>query len=184
MSDVQTKVAPRERLISTAGSLFYKDGYRGVGIDRVIAESGVAKATFYNHFPSKDDLIVAWIERAASFGDALEQSRIENSSEPLLAVFDAYVDIAHRAECMGCTFQGTAAEFPDESHPAHAASLKVKRGVIDRFEKYAVMQGLTEPRKIAEMLYLLLEGVWATTRMFRQDAPLANAKEAARKLVR
>jgi AcrR family transcriptional regulator len=183
MVETAVKIAPRERLLSTAGSLFYKDGYRGVGIDRVIADSGVAKATFYNHFPSKDDLIVAWIEKAASFGDALEKSKIDGSATPLLAVFDTYVDIANRAECMGCTFQGTAAEFPDEGHPAHAASLKVKRAVIARFEGYAVMQGLSEPGKTAEMLYLLLEGVWATTRMFRQDAPIGFAKEAARKLI-
>ncbi|MGL5012068.1 MAG: TetR/AcrR family transcriptional regulator, partial [Paracoccaceae bacterium] len=60
-------VAPpsaRDRIVTTAGSLFYREGYRAIGVDRVIAEADVAKATFYRHFPSKDDLIVAWVETA------------------------------------------------------------------------------------------------------------------------
>jgi AcrR family transcriptional regulator len=174
----------RDRLLSTAGVLFYKDGYRGVGIDRVIAESGVAKATFYKHFPSKDDLIVAWIERAGAFGARHEAASAGAGGPPLLAVFDAYLDLAERAECLGCAFQGTAAEFPDPGHPAHAASLIVKRGVIDRLEALAQRQSAPEPRKTAEMLYLLLEGVWASVRMFRAEAPIKHAREAARKLIR
>jgi AcrR family transcriptional regulator len=177
-------LAPRERILKVAGGLFYNEGYRAVGIDKVIAQSDVAKATFYKHFPSKDDLIVAWIERASGFGDAMERETAKAGGPPLLSVFDAYVDIALRAECMGCTFQGTAAEFPDLTHPAHAASLKVKSGVIERFTRLASQQGVGEPGKIAEMLFLLLEGVWASVRMYRQQAPLAHAKEAARRLIR
>jgi AcrR family transcriptional regulator len=184
MIDAAVKIAPRERLLTTAGGLFYKDGYRGVGIDRVIAESGVAKATFYNHFPSKDDLIVAWIEKAAAFGAALEANVVKTSTTPLLDVFDAYVDLAERPECLGCTFQGTAAEFPEPGHPAHAASLHVKRAVIARLQDYAKAQNLSDPRAAAEMLHLLLEGVWATVRMFRDDAPIGHAKAAARLLAR
>jgi AcrR family transcriptional regulator len=176
-------LAPRERILKAAGNLFYREGYRAVGIDRVIAESDVAKATFYKHFPSKDDLIVAWIEQAGSFGDAMEEQAAKAGGPPLLAVFDTYVDIALRAECMGCTFQGTAAEFPDLAHPAHAASLKVKSSVIDRFTRLAEQQGLAEARKISEMLFLLLEGIWASVRMYRHQAPLLHAKEAARRLI-
>ncbi len=170
-------------MVATAGSLFYKEGYRGTGIDRVIAESGVAKATFYKHFPSKDDLIVAWIEKAGLFGAKLEEKSAASSDAPLLAVFDAYVDIALNAECLGCTFQGTAAEFPDPTHPAHAASLIVKNRVMDSFESLARRQGLPESRAKAEMLYLLLEGIWASVRMFRARAPLSHAKQAARRLI-
>jgi AcrR family transcriptional regulator len=179
-----TKTGPRDRLLSAAGALFYRDGYRAVGIDRVIAESGVAKATFYNQFASKDDLIAAWIEKAGRFGAEMETRIAASHDAPLLPVFDAYVDLARKAECLGCAFQGTAAEFPDPAHKAHAASLAVKRDVIARFEDHAATEGLAEPRAVAEMLFLLLEGVWASVRMFRGDAPLAQAKRAARALVK
>jgi AcrR family transcriptional regulator len=172
----------RDRLLETAGALFYADGYRGVGIDRVIAEAGVAKASFYKHFPSKDDLIVAWIEQAAGFGATMEAAIAAGTEAPMLAVFDAYVDIALRPQCLGCTFQGTAAEFPEPAHPAHAASLKVKRAVIARFEDYAASEGLDDPRGVAESLFLLLEGVWAAVRMFGPEAPLSRAKQAARRI--
>jgi AcrR family transcriptional regulator len=183
MADHAVASAPRDRLLSAAGALFYKEGYRGVGIDRVIAESGVAKATFYKHFPSKDDLIAAWIERAGAFGTQLEERAAKDSTQPLLAAFEAYVDLARRADCLGCAFQGTAAEFPDPDHPAHAASLVVKRGVISRFEQLAQAQGLPDPRAKAEMLFLLLEGIWASVRMFGASAPLDHARTAGRKLL-
>ena len=117
MSELAIKQSARERLVATAGSLFYQSGYRGVGIDRVIADSGVAKATFYNHFPSKDDLIVAWIEQAARFGESFEAAIESINPHPLLPIFDAYIELAVRPACMGCTFQGTAAEFPEPAHP-------------------------------------------------------------------
>jgi AcrR family transcriptional regulator len=187
MSAMENQAPPkrmaRDRLVTAAGALFYAEGYRGVGIDRVIADSGVAKATFYNHFPSKDDLIVAWIEQAATFGAAMEAEIAATSATPMSDVFDAYVDIALRPACMGCTFQGTAAEFPDKTHPAHAASLKVKNDVIARFEHHAAAQGVEDPRAVAEALFLLLEGVWAAVRMFGAQAPLGRAKAAARAIL-
>jgi AcrR family transcriptional regulator len=182
---MEVRETARERLVAVAGGLFYKDGYRGVGVDRLLAESGVAKATFYKHFKTKDDLIVAWIQRAQTFGESMEADMAATHAKPLVPILDAYIDIALRPACMGCTFQGTAAEFPDATHPAHAASLEVKRGVLQRFEAHARAEGVAEPKETAEMLYLLLEGVWATVRMFGpQGAPLAQAKKAVRLLAR
>ena len=185
MSEQAIKQSARDRLVTTAGALFYQNGYRGVGIDRVIADSGVAKATFYNHFPSKDDLIVAWIEQAARFGEGFEANIAAANPRPLLPIFDAYIELAVRPACMGCTFQGTAAEFPEPAHPAHAASLTVKKAVMARFETYAAAEGHARPKAIAEMLFLLLEGIWASVRMFGPHAaPLSHAKDAARAILK
>eukprot|EP01036_Dinobryon_divergens_P021358 gene21358-29320_t len=60
----EARASARDRILAAAGPLFYRDGYRAVGVDRVITMSGVAKATFYKHFPAKDDLIIAWLDRA------------------------------------------------------------------------------------------------------------------------
>lgn len=173
-------VSARDRILNTAGPLFYRDGYRAVGIDRVIAEADVAKATFYKHFPSKDDLIVAWITRA-------EERSTQNlppldGPEPLSAYVDRMIAIARQGGCMGCTYQGTAAEFSDPAHPAHAAAMGVKRRVIEALEIRARAQGLTRPRDSAEAVFLFLEGVWASVRMFGPEAPLANAEVSVRRL--
>jgi AcrR family transcriptional regulator len=170
----------RERIIAVAGPLFYREGYRAVGVDRLIAEADVAKATFYKHFPSKDDLIVAWIDHAE------EQSRrglpSTDGAEPLYAYADRMIDIATKVWCLGCTYQGSAAEFHDPDHPAHRAAIGVKRRVIADLESRAGKQGLSDPKGAAERVFVYLEGVWASVRMFGADAPLGGAHAAIRRL--
>jgi AcrR family transcriptional regulator len=171
---------PRERILQVAGALFYRDGVRAIGIDRVIAESDVAKATFYKHFPSKDDLVVAWITRSEDRATAHFPPEV--GPEPLSAYVDQMIDIAVQPRCLGCAYQGTAAEFTGLDHPAHAAAIGVKTRVLETLERRARAQGLTQPKETAEAVFLLLEGVWASVRMFGAKAPLAQAKEAARRL--
>jgi AcrR family transcriptional regulator len=177
------KTAPsaRDRILDAAGPLFYREGFRAIGVDRVIAEAGVAKATFYKHFPAKDDLIVAWLDRAEGYG--LAALPPDDGPEPMTAYAEVMIATAEQDRCLGCTFQGTAAEFSDPGHPAHAAALKVKRRVLAELERRAGLQGLAEPRAAAERVFLLLEGVWASVRMFGREAPLGEAREAVRRLV-
>ncbi len=181
-SENKVEAAPsaRDRILAVAGRLFYREGYRAVGVDRVIAEADVAKATFYKHFPSKDDLIVAWINQAeAASSKGLPPA---DGPQPLIAYADAMVDIALQPHCLGCTYQGTAAEFVDPAHPAHAASLGVKERVLVVLTERAATEGHADPVAVAEGIYLLLEGVWATSRMFGAKARLSHAKAAIRKL--
>jgi AcrR family transcriptional regulator len=183
-SESQTAEKPvpaRDRIIDVAGPLFYREGYRAIGVDRVIAEAGVAKATFYKHFPAKDDLIVAWVERS----EVLSASKLPpiDGPLPLTAYADHMIDIAQKVWCMGCTYQGTAAEFSDPAHPAHAAAIRVKTRVIENLRQRAVNQGLAFPQATAERVFLFLEGVWAATRMFGARAPLGLAKDAIRRLI-
>jgi AcrR family transcriptional regulator len=183
MSSAETeKSGPRERILNTAGRLFYEEGYRAVGIDRVIAEADVAKASFYKHFPSKDDLIVAWIKGAET------QSRTQlpppDGATPLFDYMDMMIGIAQQTWCMGCTFQGAASEFGETLHPAHAAALDVKKNVIVELTARARAQKFSDPAKTAQMMFLLLEGVWASVRMFKSEAPLSHAKDAVRAIAR
>jgi AcrR family transcriptional regulator len=175
------KLSPRERILKTAGRLFYEEGYRAVGIDRVIAEAEVAKATFYKHFPSKDELIVAWIKSAESMTSTFLPPM--DGATPLFDYMDKMIGVAHNTWCAGCTFQGAASEFGELAHPAHAAALQVKQNVIAELEARAAKQKLADPKKTAQMMFLLLEGVWASARMFKAAAPLQHAKEAVRMLV-
>lgn len=182
MSSPQS-LSPRERILAVAGPLFFREGFRGVGVDRVIAESGVAKATFYRHFPSKDDLIVAWLQQADSFMNAWLEKSVAGSKQPLVSLFLALEDLAAKPECLGCTFQGVSAEFPDFDHPGHRTAVASKQRVLARIEDLAVETGVARPRVLAEQLYLLLEGAWASVRMFGREAPVGHAAAAARALV-
>ena len=181
-SDSPTPQGPsaRDRILAVAGRLFWRDGYRAIGVDRVIAEAGVAKATFYKHFPSKDDLIVAWINLAEAQSKGL---MAVEGPQPLTAYADAMIDVAGQDFCLGCTYQSSASEFGEIGHPAHQAALGVKRRVLAEMERRAQAQGLQDPAGVAASVFLLIEGVWAARRMFGADAPLAGAKAAVRRLI-
>ncbi|MBK6466373.1 MAG: TetR/AcrR family transcriptional regulator [Rhodobacter sp.] len=166
----------RERILDVAGPLFWAEGYRAIGVDRVIAESGVAKATFYKHFPSKDDLMVAWVEAAEAMAEA--SAPPVRGAAPLTDYARAMIRIARGPVCHGCTWQGSAAEFRDPAHPVHKAAAAVKRRRLVDLQARAEAQGLADPQAAAERVFLLLEGVWAAVRMFGPEAPLAEAEAA------
>lgn len=170
----------RERILQTAGDLFYRYGFRAVGVDTVIAASGVAKMTLYKHFPSKDALVVAYLERSnEAFWGWYEEVVRPFEGDPrrqLGAVFEGVSARASSPQCLGCTFTGAAGEFPDPGHPGHRAALGHKKQVLSKFESLAEAAGLREPRALAEALLLLMDGAWNAARMF---GPGSHAKSVA-----
>jgi len=177
---------PRDRILETAQRLFYQDGFRAVGIDTIVAEAGVAKMSLYRHFPSKDDLIVAYLEDSnRRFWEWLDDAtrEIEDPAERLVAMFGATERLATSPQCLGCPFQGTAAEFPDRGHPGHQVALDHKRAVRDRFDDLARQAGLREPEKLADQLLLLMDGAWVAARMFGTDNPATGLADAATTLI-
>jgi AcrR family transcriptional regulator len=176
----------RDRILDTASQLFYRDGYHAVGIDTIVERSGVAKMTLYRHFASKDDLIAAYLERAnAEFWDWLE-GEIAGVTEPqakLLAAFDATARLAASPQCLGCTFQAAASEFPDPEHPGHEVALAHKRRVLDRLAGLARDAGFADPVVLAAQLLLLMDGAWVAARMFGPDNHATTVAGAARGLI-
>jgi AcrR family transcriptional regulator len=178
--------AARERILGAASRLFLRDGFRAVGVDTVIAEAGVAKMTLYAHFPSKDDLIVAYLERAnEGFWQWLEAAvaGVDDPRARLIAMFDAVGRLANDRRCLGCTFQGTAAEFPDPGHPGHRVALAHKQAVLARLRTLAQDAGLRDPDGLAGQLLLLMDGAWVAARMFGPGNPSAQVAAAATALV-
>lgn len=186
MSGDRNVVASRERILATASRLFYERGFQGVGIDEIVAKSGVAKMTLYRYFPSKDDLIVAYLaESNDSFCDWFERA-LESAEQPLdklVAVFRAVGELAQSPQCLGCTFQVSAAEFPDPRHPAHAVAVRHKRDVRTRFARLTREARVRDPDALADELLMLMDGAWVAARMFRRRSPAAHLLSAARALI-
>ncbi len=176
----------REIILDTAARLFYHHGFQAVGVDTIVAEAGISKMTLYRHFPSKDDLIVAYLERSDGyfrqwFDEAL--GRAGAPSDRLIAVFEALERLVTSPTCYGCTFQVTAAEFPDPEHPAHRAAMRHKEAVMERFTELAEAGGLEQPSILAGRLLLLMDGAWTAARMFGPANPAAHVAGAARLLI-
>jgi len=176
----------RERILETAQRLFYRDGFRAVGIDTIIAEAGIAKMSLYRHFPSKDDLIVAYLEESnRQFWKWIEGATAgaDDPADRLVAMFEAIEKLSVSPECFGCTFQGTAAEFPDRDHPGHQVAQAHKKEVRDRFAELAGQAGLRDPDELGNQLLLLMDGAWVAARMFGPRSPATGLTAAARALI-
>jgi AcrR family transcriptional regulator len=177
----------RQRILDTADRLFYAEGVRAVGIDRVIAEAGVAKATLYAHFPSKDDLIVATLRhREASvsefFRTAMERHG-RRTRDKLRAFFAALKDWFQSPGFRGCAFINAAVELADPGHPGSQYVRDYKerfRGMIDGLVEGAVG---TAHAKLTPAVAILVEGA-VVTAVIHQSADAADvARDAALALV-
>ncbi|HXV65372.1 MAG TPA: TetR/AcrR family transcriptional regulator [Vicinamibacteria bacterium] len=181
------KASPRDRLLDTAGDLFQRYGFRAVGIDRILSESGVAKMTLYRHFASKDEMIAAYLERTdARFWAWAESAmeRADSAEAKLRSLFDAVGKLASSPECLGCVFQGAAMAFPELEHPAHQVALRHKMAVRRRLADLAREAKLRDPEELAAQLALLMDGAWIGARTFRErDNPAAGVVAGARALI-
>jgi AcrR family transcriptional regulator len=176
----------RDRILDTAGELFYRDGYHAVGIDTIVERSGVAKMTLYRHFPSKDHLIAAYLERANEEFRAWLETAMAAAADPerkLVAALRATAELATSPRCLGCTFQAAASEFPDPQHPGHQVALEHKRWVLARLAGIARDARLRDPESLAAQLLLLMDGAWVAARVFGPGNHASAIVDAARAMI-
>lgn len=185
-SMVSAQLPARRRILETAQRLFSRSGFRAVGVDTIVAEAGVAKMSLYRHFPSKDDLIVAYLEDSRRhFWEWLDNATAdtEDAAEQLVAIFAATEQLVARPDCLGCTFQSTAAEFPDPDHPAHRVAVAHKLAIRARFAVLALQADLRDPEELAYQLQFLMEGALVAARMFGSDNTGTGLTRAAATLI-
>ncbi|MGN9839757.1 TetR/AcrR family transcriptional regulator [Nonomuraea sp. H19] len=150
----------RARVLDTAARLFYAEGVHTVGIDRIIAEAGVAKATFYHHFPSKDDLVRAYIaEHSRLQRDLAVRLRAASPRETLLAIFAFMSEFGAGSAYRGCPFVNTAAEYPDPAHPVRQTIDEHRRWTRDSYRDLLVAEGHPDAERTADILMLLRDGL-------------------------
>src|ERR1017187_3738694 len=186
MTPATAQLSARERILDTAFRLFYAHGPRGVGVDTIIAQSAVAKATLYKHFPRKDDLILAYLDRVdqAWFSQLRAAAREagELPGDQLVGMFDALGSACRRAEYHGCAFINAAAgrAAGGEVHARAVEHKAVVRGWVTDLARRA---GAGDPGELARQLTLLIDGGLASGVLEADPASPQAAKTAARILV-
>jgi len=160
----------KERLLDTADRLFYSEGIRAVGIDRVLAEADAAKASLYQHFGSKDGLVAAWVQRRVDRGRAQVEQFIANvpPAERALKIFDWIVAWVESDDFRGCPLQHVVSEIPNPEHPARKVAAEQREWFHRKFLQCLKAAGARNPARIAGALIVLYDGAMAAS---EQDGP-------------
>jgi AcrR family transcriptional regulator len=173
----------RERLFAAAEQLFYEEGIRAVGVERLLAVSGVGRASFYRHFPSKDDLILAMLRGYDErFREWLAKA-VEEAGDDPAALFDALADRFDRSALRGCASIRTMIEFVDPDHPLHHAAVAHKEAVIADLDRWLAGLGRADHAELAAQFLLLIDGAIVSALRERGPAPAQRAKRMASALL-
>lgn len=177
----------RQQILETASQLFYQKGTQNVGINEVIAESGVAKRTLYRHFSSKDDLIVEVMEhRAKQWLDWFEQSVVNRggtAKERLLATFDVLQEWYAAPNFRGCPFINVVLEIADASHPAHQVSIDLREAIRTYIMQLASEAEIKDPVSFSQQYLLLLGGASLMATIESQPTGAEYARNALAVLI-
>jgi len=177
----------RQRIVDAASELFYQNGIRATGIATIISHAGVARATFFHHFPAKDDLVIAWLQQPSSrWFDRIRtelDAKTESPANRLLGFFDLLGEWFAQEDFRGCAFQNAAAETPEADHALRQATHDYALEIQHYLRRTANDAGLSNPARTAEELHLLAQGAIATAVATRSPAAAKVARAAARRIV-
>jgi AcrR family transcriptional regulator len=157
----------RERLTEAALRRFYRDGFRNVGLDQILADVGISKTAFYKHFESKDALMLAVLEmKNVWLQDLLRTTILQRNDvtpvERLRSLFDIVQQFIDSDDFQGCIFVNVAMEFPLQHEPAHLAAAEHKRAIEALVCELASQAGADDPTSLAQELCLVMEGAYVT----------------------
>ena len=194
MSKPNKTGSPRERILEIASKLFYTQGYRATGINEVIKQSGVAKATFYNHFPAKDDLCLAYLElhsdnEKRNFNEQIQAKRSPRAK--FLAVIEAIQPWLESSNLRGCEYLNTVAEVPDSKNPLRRKGhqhYEWLRGLIKQLaedlitsdpERYKNLNA----RALTDDYMVTLIGAIALTEVYHDTWPIQHAVKMVKQMI-
>jgi AcrR family transcriptional regulator len=174
----------RQKLVEAATRRFYRDGFRNVGIDQILADVGISKTAFYKHFECKEALVLEalesrdrWLQKL--FCEMIRQRGGDCAVAQLRSVFDVVEFIIESDEFQGCIFVNVAMEFPLPHDPAHVAAARSKQAIEDIVTKIAEDAGVADPRALAQELCLVMEGVYVTRHVTGNPATICIARRLA-----
>jgi AcrR family transcriptional regulator len=177
----------RDRILESAYELFSRRGVRAVGIEEVIERAAVAKATLYRHFPSKEDLVLAFLRKREEvwthgWVEAEARRRGASPEDALLAIFDLFDEWFHRGDFEGCSFVNVLLETANLDHPVGRASAEHLENIRTVLRSLAEDAGLREPESFARSLHILMKGAIVQAAEGDRDAA-KRAHEMARDLI-
>ena len=177
----------RERIFEVAKDLFYRQGIRAVGVETIVAAAGATKMSLYRTFPSKDDLVVAYLKERDEiywqWWDGVVARHPGSPRQQIVALFKSVAGKTTRPGYRGCPFTNAITEFPEADHPGRAVAAANKAKLRDRLRELAVAVGAREPDRLGDQLFLLMEGAYASGQAMGQSGPALNLAEAADALV-
>ena len=161
--ETQTRTDARERLLTAAYELFSRDGVQAVGVDAIIERSGVARQTMYRHFKSKQELVLAFLERREEVWTrgwlaAETARRAPDPAGQLLAIFDLFDEWFRRPDFEGCSFINVMLEHPDENHPLHVAAAHYLASIREFLKELARGAGIKRAEPFARQWHILMKG--------------------------
>ena len=179
MASAADKPTMEQRILETADRLFYLRGIRAVGVDTIAAETGISKRTLYNHFPSKDALIAAYLERRFTRAPPSDKPPVEQ----ILGTFDRLERGFASKGFRGCPFVNAVAELGAEDRSVRKIAIAFKESRRLWFRDLLLQLGVADPEGLATQLTLLVDGSIAQD-LVRDDPSMARAaKDAARVLL-
>jgi len=154
--------APRERILTAARELFFRHGIRAVGVDAIAEAAGTNKMTLYRHFASKDELIAACLRQLAAekeaAWDAITRAHAGDPQGELQAWLELVDQYMTKLEKRGCALANAAVELPEKDHPARRVIEESKTAHRERLSRLCRAAGLSEPERLADEVFLLIEG--------------------------
>lgn len=183
-----TAASTRARLIDTAVALFYERGFQAVGLDQILDRVGITKTAFYKHFESKDDLIVAVLEKrdGEDIAELIASMHAKGGNDPrarLLALFDHLDEWFRQPSFRGCLFMNAATEFPSASDPIHKAAAAHGEHMASLVHTALVQLGCDAPEPLMQQIMLLVGGAVAARHVNGQLDAASSAKSVVETLL-
>jgi AcrR family transcriptional regulator len=177
----------RDRILATASDLFYQHGIRAVGVDLVVEKAGVAKTSLYRHFGTKDDLVVAFLQRMDEefwkTWDEVSQQHPDDGRAELKAQLEWIGERVGRPDYWGCPQLNIAAKYPELGHPARKFAKEHKRELRRRLKVIAKKLKSAAPNELAGQLAVLLNGAFVSTPMYEPGEATTLLQRAAAALI-
>jgi len=186
MVETKSEASVRERLLGAANDLFYAEGVHTVGIDRVLERAGVAKASLYGIFGSKDELVRAYLERRALTRRARITERIAHYADPrtrVMSIFELMAEIAAEPTYRGCAFVNASAEQPQGESKIRQVCNDQRAWVRALFTDLARDFGVADASRLGRQLGVLYDGAMMGTAMDRDPSIAIEARAMAADLL-
>ncbi|TWW00824.1 TetR/AcrR family transcriptional regulator [Chitinophaga pinensis] len=171
---------PRERILDTAYRLFLGQGYNSTGINQIIEEADVAKASFYQHFKSKEDLCVGVLEKRHQYIEKQAQALSAQKRSPkmkVLAAFDLISLLNEKESFRGCAFLNILSEIPADNVKVRDVIYDHKSNIRQNFKN------LLDNAELADHVYILYEGAFVESQLYRDQWPVNRAKKIVNSLI-